>query len=186
MALGKIISVKNIGRFLNAAASGDVTFRHNTLVFAPNGRGKTTLCAILRSLKHGEPAYITGRRSLGSPDQPEVRFLLDNNRVNFNNGAWSETLPELAIFDATYVTENVHSGEAVDTEQRRNLYRVIIGSDGVALARRLDGLDAQIRHKNPEIREARAIVQRHIPQVMALVHGAAMVWSPTPRLVSGS
>ena len=96
MALGKIISVKNIGRFLNAAASGDVTFRHNTLVFAPNGRGKTTLCAILRSLKHGEPAYITGRRSLGSPDQPEVRFLLDNNRVNFNNGAWSETLPELA------------------------------------------------------------------------------------------
>ena len=123
MALGKIISVKNIGRFLNAAASGDVTFRHNTLVFAPNGRGKTTLCAILRSLKHGEPAYITGRRSLGSPDQPEVRFLLDNNRVNFNNGAWSETLPELAIFDATYVTENVHSGEAVDTEQRRNLYR---------------------------------------------------------------
>ena len=166
MALGKIISVKNIGRFLNAVASGDVTFRHNTLVFAPNGRGKTTLCAILRSLKHGEPAYITGRRSLGSPDQPEVRFLLDNNRVNFNNGAWSETLPELAIFDATYVTENVHSGEAVDTEQRRNLYRVIIGSDGVALARRLDGLDAQIRHKNLEIREARAIVQRHIPQVI--------------------
>ena len=164
MALGKIISIKNIGRFLNAAASGDVTFKHNTLVFAPNGRGKTTLCAILRSLKHGEPAYITGRRSLGSPDQPEVRFLLDNNPVNFNNGAWSATLSELAFFDATYVTENVHSGEAVDTDQRRNLYRVIIGSDGVAFARRLDNLDAQIRQKNPGIREARAIVQRHIPQ----------------------
>ena len=84
-------------RFLNAAASGDVTFRHNTLVFAPNGRGKTTLCTNLRSLKHGEPAYITGRRSLGSPDQPEARFLLDNNLVKLNNGAWSATLSELAI-----------------------------------------------------------------------------------------
>ena len=168
MALRKIISIKNIGRFLNAAASGDVTFRHNTLIFAPNGRGKTTFCAILRSLKHGEPAYITGRRSLGSPDRPEVRFLLDNNLVNFNNGAWSATLPELEIFDAIYVTENVHSGEAVDTEQRRNLYRVIIGSDGVALARRLDHLDAQIRQKNSSIREARIIVQRHIPQGIGL------------------
>ena len=166
MALTKIISIKNIGRFLNSAASGDVTFRQNTLIFGPNGRGKTTLCAILRSLKHGEPSYITGRRSLSTPDQPEVRFLLDNIPVNFNNSAWSTMLPELAIFDTTYVTENVHAGEVVDTEQRRNLYRVIIGSDGVALARQLDDLDAQIRRKNPGIREARHIVQRDVPQRM--------------------
>ena len=164
MALDKIIFIKNIGRFLNAVASGDVTLRHHTLIFAPNGRGKTTLCAILRSLKNGEPTYITGRASLGSPDQPEARFLLDNNPVNFHNGAWSATLSELAIFDATYVTENVHSGESVDTEQRRNLYRVIIGSDGVALARRLGELDSQIKQKEPGIREARTILQRHIPQ----------------------
>ena len=166
--LSKIIFIKNIGRFLNAAASGNVTFNHNTLVFAPNGRGKTTLCAILRSLKHGKPAYITGRKSLGSFDQPEVRLLFDNNPVNFNNGVWSATLPELEIFDATYVTENVHSGESVDTEQRRNLYRVIIGSDGVSLAHRLDDLDAKIRRKNPLIRDARATVQGHIPQGIGL------------------
>jgi len=28
-------------------------------------------------------------------------------------------------FDCTIVSENVYSGEAVDTEQRRNLYRAI-------------------------------------------------------------
>ena len=48
--LEKIVQIKNIGRFRDYAASGDVTFRKLTLVYAENGRGKTTLCVILRSL----------------------------------------------------------------------------------------------------------------------------------------
>ena len=51
----------------------------------------------------------------------------------------------------------------MDTEQRRNLYNVIIGSDGVSLALRLQELDASIRGKNTEIRNAKAVVQQHIP-----------------------
>jgi wobble nucleotide-excising tRNase len=68
MTLTKIISIKSVGRFLNCTASGDVTFRRFTLVFAENGRGKTTLCAILRSLQSNDNSYITGRRTLGRPD----------------------------------------------------------------------------------------------------------------------
>jgi len=168
MALNKIISVKNVGRFLSAAASGDVTHRKNTLIFAPNGRGKTTLCAVLRSLQSGEPAYITGRQTLGSADPPDVRVLLASGPANFANEEWSTTLPQLAVFDATYITENVYSGEAVDTEQRRNLYRVIIGSDGVSLVRRLDDLEGQLRTKNTEIRDAKATVQRYMPPGMQI------------------
>ena len=169
MTLGKIVSIKNVGRFLNSAAVGDVTFNRYNLIFAENGRGKTTLCAILRSLQSGEPAYIIGRHTLGSPGPPEVQFLLDGNRLAiFSNGAWNETLPQLAVFDSTFITENVHAGETVDTAQRRNLYRVIIGSQGVGLARRIDDLDAQIRAKNTEIRDAAAAVQRHIPQGMTI------------------
>jgi wobble nucleotide-excising tRNase len=48
--LQRIISIRNVGRFRNCAAAGDVTFRRFTLVFAENARGKTTLCALLRSL----------------------------------------------------------------------------------------------------------------------------------------
>jgi len=51
--LEKIVQVKSIGRFRNYAANGDVTFHKLTLVYAENGRGKTTLCAILRSLQTG-------------------------------------------------------------------------------------------------------------------------------------
>ena len=59
--LRKLISIRNVGRFLNYGAGGDVDFRRSNLIFAENGRGKTTLCAILRSLQTGDPAPVKGR-----------------------------------------------------------------------------------------------------------------------------
>ena len=47
--LQRIVSIKSVGRFKRCVAAGDVTFRRYTVIFE-NGRGKTTLCAILRSL----------------------------------------------------------------------------------------------------------------------------------------
>lgn len=179
MTLNKIISIKSVGRFLNSAASGDVAFRRHTLIFAENGRGKTTLCAILRSLQTGDPAYVMGRRTLGNPDQPEVRLLLDGNRAaTFVNGAWNETLPLVAIFDGIFITENVHAGEIVDTEQRRNLYRVIIGSQGVGLARQIEDIDGQIRAKNTQIRDSAAAVQQQVPQGMTIEEFVALPEAP--------
>jgi wobble nucleotide-excising tRNase len=44
--LQKIVHIKSVGLFKSCVAAGDVTLRRFTLVFAENGRGKTTLCAI--------------------------------------------------------------------------------------------------------------------------------------------
>lgn len=164
----KIISAKNIGRFKNYAASGDVAFRRYTLIFAENGRGKTTFCAILRSLSRSAPALILGRKTLGSPDPPEAQLLLSNGNATFRNGAWSAAYPDIAIFDGTYITENVFAGDVVDTEHRRNLYRVIIGTQGVTLAGRVNVLDNEIRNKNNEIRDLRAQIQRHLAPGMTV------------------
>ena len=95
--LQKIISLKNIGRFRDCAAVGDVTLRRFTLFFSENGRGKTTLCAILRSLFTNTPALIIGRTTLGSPGAPEAHLLFVGNvPVSFRNGAWSATYPDIA------------------------------------------------------------------------------------------
>lgn len=61
--LRKIISIKNVGRFLGYGAAGDVELKRHNLVFAENGRGKTTLCAILRSLQTGDATHVRGCRS---------------------------------------------------------------------------------------------------------------------------
>jgi wobble nucleotide-excising tRNase len=157
--LQRIISIRNVGRFRNCNAAGDVTFRRFTLIFAENGRGKTTLCAILRSLATNMPALILGRRTLGAPGQPEVQLLTAGRNIGFRAGAWSVALPEIAVFDSTYVSENVFGGDVVGTEHRRNLYRIIIGAQGVTLATRINELDERIRRTNEAIRENRTLLQ---------------------------
>src|SRR5690242_16367986 len=99
--LKKFVTIKNVGRFLKYGAAGDVELKRYSVIFAENGRGKTTLCAILRSLQSGVAAHVLGRRTLGSHDAPEVRILQDGGTLTFTNGAWSATVPEIAIFDAT-------------------------------------------------------------------------------------
>lgn len=168
MTLRKFITIKDVGRFHSYGATGDVTLKRYNLVFAENGRGKTTLCAILRSLQSGDAAHIMGRRTLGSPDAPEVCVLTDAGTVIFSGAVWTGTVPALAIFDSTFISENVHSGDAVDLNHKRNLYRVIIGKDGVDLARKVDELDANIRAKTVDIRDKRAVLQSHAPQGMSV------------------
>src|ERR1700693_4447570 len=166
--LQRVIRLRSIGRFRNCAAAGDVTFRRYTLMLAENGRGKTTFCAILRSLCTNTPAIILGRKTLGAPDAPAVELLLSTGNAAFQNGSWSATFPDVAVFDGTFVKENVFAGDIVDTEQRRNLYRVIIGAPGVALARTVNDLDGQIRSKATEIRDNKAAIQHFAAPGMAV------------------
>ena len=53
-----------------------MTFRKLTLLFAENGRGKTTLCAILRSLQTGQHEFIAERKTLGTSDPPSLQIRL--------------------------------------------------------------------------------------------------------------
>jgi wobble nucleotide-excising tRNase len=173
--LQKIIFLKSIGRFRNCSATGDVTLRRFTLMFSENGRGKTTFCAILRSLATNAPAIVIGRATLGSPDAPEAQLLFTGNApISFRNGVWSAAYPDIAVFDGTYVSENVFAGDFVDTAHRRNLYRVIIGAQGVALATRITEIDGLVRTKNEDIRLGRAGLQRHIPPGMTVEAFAAL------------
>ena len=88
----KFISIKNIGRFRDCSPRGDVTFRKLTLLFAENGRGKTTLCAILRSLQTGHPEFISERKTLGTINPTSVQIRLGGCNLTFENNAWSDTL----------------------------------------------------------------------------------------------
>ncbi len=160
--LRKIILIKNVGRFVSYSATGDVELKRYNLVFAENGRGKTTLCAIFRSLQSGDPAYILGRTTLGGDAPPEIKLLLASGSTPvFDNAAWTATVPDIAIFDSTFVSENVHSGDVVELDHKRSLYSVIVGRQGVQLAEEIDRLDGAARGKNTEIRDKSTAIQPH-------------------------
>ena len=159
----KFISIKNIGRFRDCSPRGDVTFRKLTLLFAENGRGKTTLCAILRSLQTGQPEFISERKTLGTNDPAAVQIRLGGNSHTFGSNAWSATHPDIAIFDSVFIHDNVYAGDYVDHEHKRNLYRVIVGAQGVQLASQIEELDGKIRDANTDIRTKKDAVSKTLP-----------------------
>ena len=160
--LEKFVSIKNVGRFRNSATAGNPELSRYTLIVGANGFGKSTLCAVLRSLKSGDPSHITGRRTLGVEESPSVELLLSGKLVRFDGAVWSAIHPAIAIFDGVFVTENVHSGEVVEIDHRRNLYRVIIGEEGVLLAEEDTRLAAQSRAKTAEISAAEKAIAPHV------------------------
>src|SRR5260370_30641580 len=108
MSLRKFITIKNVGRFSNCNASGDVALKHYNLIFAENGRGKTTLCDILRSLQTGDGALIMGRRTLGNPSAPEVSILTATGPAALANGTCNVTLTFLPIFHSTFLYHTLY------------------------------------------------------------------------------
>ena len=163
--VSKFTAIRNIGKFASCNASGDVTFRKLTLIFGENGKGKTTLGDILRSLSSGNPDYILGRQTLGSAKPPFAQVLLDgNNHVTFKDGSWDSGGPRVAIYDSTFVDENIHSGHHIGHDHRKNIYEVIVGEEGVALAKKVDEFDGLVREANKDVTAMGNVVKAHLPQ----------------------
>ena len=155
--------LRNIGTFDSDSAAAHLNLKRLTLIYAENGRGKTTLAAVLRSLATGNPQPINERRRLGTENPPHV--VLDcrdqASSLKFRNGAWNDTLPELKIFDDVFVDENVHSGLSVEAQHRQNLHELILGDQGVVLNQDLRDLVSSISLHNKALEEkANAIPQQ--------------------------
>lgn len=146
--------VRNIGQFDSVTVPATLSLARLTLIYAENGRGKTTLTAILRSLASGNPIPITERRRLSAAQPPHVVLECDGGPppAIFQAGAWNRALAGLAVFDDVFVDENVCSGLSIDAEHRRGLHELILGARGVELNRILQGLVERIEAHNTALR----------------------------------
>ena len=125
--------LRNVGKFENVSAGAQLTLAPLALLYGENGRGKTTLATILRSLATGEVALIDERQRLGGSDKPHVIIAANGTSYIYHNGAWSGTLPEVTVFDDAFVSANVCSGIEIEASHRQNLHELILGAQGVAL-----------------------------------------------------
>jgi wobble nucleotide-excising tRNase len=166
--LRRVIAIKNVGRFRNSAATPNPALAKHTFIFAGNGFGKTTLCTVMRSVQSGDAAPVHGRRTLGATTAPEIDLLFADGTRRLQNGSWSATAPKISIFDGVFVAANVHSGAVVDVAHRRNLYRVIVGAEGVGLAEQEQALAEEARAKQAELTAAERAVQALVPSGIAL------------------
>lgn len=127
--------VENIGQFVSVTDGARLPLKEMTLGYAENGRGKTTLSAIFRSLATNDPLPINERRRLGSTSLPRIviECVGAASPAIFQNGAWTRHLPNVVIFDDAFVDENICSGLAIGSENRQNLHELILGVQGVTL-----------------------------------------------------
>lgn len=136
--LERISQVQGIGLLHDANGKSHHLLKA-TLIYGDNGRGKSTLATVLRSLSIGDASLITARKTLDGTLKPKVMLQFGNGYpVNFDSGAWSEQRSEVLVFDANFIERNVHSGGAVSTNQRKNLLEFALGEPAVAARATVD------------------------------------------------
>ncbi|WP_158976942.1 AAA family ATPase [Cellulophaga sp. L1A9] len=152
--LDNINLIRNIGKFSSVDSGSQLNLQELALIYAENGRGKTTLASILRSLGSQDSLPIIQRKRLGGQGEPHV-VITDSNssRAVFQDGSWNETLFNILVFDDHFVTDNIYAGTNVETGHRQNLHELIIGAEGVALNARLQSIVSRIERHNQVLRE---------------------------------
>jgi wobble nucleotide-excising tRNase len=156
----KIQLLRNIGQFDSVSAGTAIPFERLVLIYAENGRGKTTLAAVLRSLSTGDPIPLSERQRLSAKNGPHVIIDCTGGPplAIFDKGAWNRTLDNVAIFDDTFVDENIYSGLSVAPEHRQHLHELVLGAQGVTLHRNVETLAAKIETHNAELRTREAAI----------------------------
>jgi wobble nucleotide-excising tRNase len=165
----KIITIKNVGRYKDYNCSGDLELRKMNIIYGENGAGKTTLVTILRSLRDNNKNILFGRKTLGVTGEQQILILTEpEGQIKFNKVGWDKNLKNIEIFDSKYIMENVHSGNYVDIEHKRNLHIWAIGEEGVKLANRIAEIDNETRDLTTnKIRETenrlKSIIKGNLP-----------------------
>lgn len=162
--------LRNIGQFDSVDTAATIALGRLVLVYAENGRGKTTLAAVLRSLASGDPIPIIERRRLAAAHAPHVVLDCDGGPPDavFQDGHWNRTLSELVVFDDVFVDANIHSGLAVEARHRQNLHELVLGARGVELSRRMQGLVERTEEHNRALREKAAAITEEMRQGLSV------------------
>lgn len=165
MKIKKILQIKDVGR-LEDCKPTKIEFKKWNFLFGGNGRGKTTLCAVLRSLQTGRPEPLVERRTLPHNGTPKASILMSSGTATFNGESWSCELPELAIFDSAFVDQNVYVGDYVARHQRESLFRVVVGTAGVKLSEKVERCRSLISKAQAQSKWAKAEIERAMPHPM--------------------
>ena len=100
----------------------------------------------------GDPQLIEERKRLGSQHLPHIVLTIGGTPIIFANGAWSQSVPRIEVFDDAFVAANVCSGMEIETEHRQNLHELILGERGVALNAELQTSIDRIEKHNRDLK----------------------------------
>ncbi len=116
-----------------------------------------------------DPSYVIGRKRLDAASDPEIVVAVEGLNaqqvIRFQNGVWTNAAasPKIHIYDDRFVTENVLIGHHINVDQRRNLYGLVIGAQGIALKQNVDSAEVTLRNCGDSARDAETKVKGFLP-----------------------
>lgn len=151
--LQRINNIRNVGVFkdfsLDQSRHGEIEFSKINLIYGKNGSGKSTLVEIMKSLANNDIGRIEGRRTIGGVNKQNIELLI-NNKTYIFDGKWNKSYPEIAIFDQEYINENIHLGQVINTNNRRNQFNLMVGKDNISINLDLNDVNKKIRDLRKE------------------------------------
>jgi wobble nucleotide-excising tRNase len=152
--LERFESVRRVGLFEDYSHSPGSDLGEVSLIYGENGVGKSTLAAILDSLRERNAGEIIRRRSLPGDVAPSVAVSLSGKIYIFDGRDWDDQPPHdtLDVFYPGFVTRNVHATTTVDPDHRRNFCELVLGRKAIEKVVRLAQADNDGRSALAEIR----------------------------------
>jgi len=157
----KFVMIRGIGLLHDALPSGAINLSPITVVYAENGRGKSTFASICHSLATANTALILNKETIGGSNNLEAHFQIANQHYIFRDEQWSKICPDILVFDDLFVERNVCIGSRVEPSQRENLLEFAVGERGVKLKNRIDRINKRINDLNSKIRELGRLIDQH-------------------------
>lgn len=156
----KIEKLKNIGNFEDYRASGDVTLKKLSIVYANNGAGKTTLARVLHSLSTNDPGVVLRHKRINGTGNPEINIKNETPSPFVISGThWNRPCPDIEVFDSHFVANNVYSGFEIKSEHHKSLYHFVVGASGVAIVNKIERVKNLISAKNAEIGQQAELIK---------------------------
>ena len=168
MTIGSFQLLRNIGQFDSVDAGAQLPFTKLTLMYAENGRGKTTLATILRSVAANDPILMAERQRLGSANPPHIVIARPAGPTMFQNAAWTVHVPEIAVFDDAFVAANVCAGIEIAVAHRQNLHELILGAQGVTLNAALQSRIDRVEEHNQTLRRLEAAIPADVRESLTV------------------
>ncbi len=159
----KIIRIKNVGKFEDFFAQGNVSLNKVNIFYGENSMGKTTLTSIIRSLLTNDSNLILERKTYGKNEDPYVEILYAEEQkkqiYKFQDKKWNENLKDVEIFDTFFVNENVYTGLEISSEHQKGLHQFALGEEGVTLAEEIKKIKENLQIEREKLNNLKELIK---------------------------
>jgi len=160
--LWRIQQLRRVGRFEKwdsaAARRDEARFRRLTLVYGRNASGKSTLSRVLHAAAQQSTSEMALDRTLSCDGTSEVTLELASGTCRFNGAEWTGPVPNVVVFDRSYVESNIYIGRKSSKDHRKELLRLALGPADVRDAKELDELNERGRGLRAKLAAQNAII----------------------------